>query len=263
VLPRPGYPLDSLRARLRALTTTIYNHNSAMEHAAWALAAEASLRECFVDVPTERLFTERFWRLTTGPVQREQEMLRAEQAVQLEWLERVGDAVAAMAQRFGTPRSTLAVPDTHVLLHANPLGDIDWPNMLDVQSVTLVVPLRVVDELDEKKYARRDDLRRNARARLRLLEGYLEGGKVRPGVSIDIISWRDLDVAGGFRPALPVDVDVLDTCEALRVYAADNAVTLVTTDSAMKIRARERELPVTRLEQDLDGEVAQPEQPTS
>jgi hypothetical protein len=253
VLPRPGSSPDNIPARLRQLISTVYKPEP-VDYAIWVASAEAALRECFIDVPFERLYTERFWRLTTGPVLRHYEMLQAEQRDQTEWLEQVLRKSAAMVQRFGQPASAIAVLDTHVVMHAKPLHEIDWHRRLGVDFVRLVLPLRVVDEVDEKKYARREDLQNLARKRLRLLGRYIDQREIVPGVRIEIVSWRDLDPSGLPRPPLPPDVDILDTCEALRVYAAVNAVSIVTADVGMTLRANERGIPVTLLEDKADSE---------
>jgi hypothetical protein len=258
MLPRPGYPLERTDGHLRELIDTVHEATEPVDYAKWVFLAEAHLRECFVDVPLQRLLSERYWRLTTGPVLRHHEMLRAEQQVQRDWLEFVRSTTAAMSERFGSPVSPLAILDTHVIMHAKPLHEIDWCKELDAASVRLVVPLRVVDEVDEKKYARRDDLRDRARKRLRLLMRYLElGHELRQGVRVEVVGWRDFDLGGIPRPLLPPDVDVLDLCEAIRVYAAAGAVSLVTLDTGMRLRAHERDLPVTF----LDDDAAQPSNP--
>lgn len=245
MLPRPGTAPDNVRGRLHQLVTTAYNQSEAVDYALWVDAVEGALRECFVDVPFERLYSERYWRLTTGPHVRPHELLRAEQRVQVDWLEQIRTATDAMIDRFSTPTSVIAVLDTHIVLHAKPLEEIDWCAMLATDSVRLVVPLRVVDEMDQKKYGRRADLRTRARNRLRLLARYLDEGDVRPHVRVEVVSWRDLDPGGVPRPPIPPDTDILDTCEALRFYAAGNAVSVVTHDVTMQLLARERDVPVT------------------
>jgi hypothetical protein len=42
------------------------------------------------------------------------------------------------------------------------------------------------------------------------------------------------------RPALPPDVEILDTCEALAAFAGENPVFLVTGDLGMTVRAQAR-----------------------
>src|SRR5205814_6231219 len=44
----------------------------------------------------------------------------------------------------------IAVLDTHVLLHYRLFDEVDWPTLVGAKPVRLVVPLRVVEELDER-----------------------------------------------------------------------------------------------------------------
>jgi hypothetical protein len=106
--------------------------------------------------------------------------------------------------------------------------------------------------LDEKKYGRRDELRNRARKRVQLLGRYVDEREIREGVQVEVVTWREVDVGGVPRPLVPPDDDSLDTCEAVRVYAAANDVSMVTGDTNIKLLARESELQVTVLdEQDM------------
>lgn len=247
--PRPGTLLDNIRPRFQQLASGIYNVREPMDYALWVDGAETALRECFVDVPFERLYSERYWRLTTGPHMCPYELLRAEQRDQNEWLDQILATTTAMVERFSTPPSTVVVLDTNVLMHAKPLHDIDWLQRLDASAVRLAVPMRVVDELDERKYGRRDDLRKRARRRVQTLAAYIDQQEIRDCVRIEVVSRRQLDPGGVPRPLVDPDVDILDTCEALQAYAAPNSVSVVTGDNGMKLRARERGLPVTLLDE--------------
>jgi hypothetical protein len=245
VIPRPGISIDDIDGRLRQLIGTVYTP-APVDYAIWVASAEASLRYAFLDVPLARLYTERYWRLTTGPVMRHHEMLRAEQQNQAEWLERIRTGVSAMIKRFGDG-AFIGVLDTHVVMHAKPLSDIDWCDRLEASSVALVVPLRVVDEVDEKKYARRGELQKRARRRLRLLLNYIDQNEIRPAVRVEIVGWRDLDLSEIPRPLVQADVDILDTCEAFRSYAGISGLSMITGDAGMALRCRQRGLHVLQL----------------
>jgi hypothetical protein len=49
---------------------------------------------------------------------------------------------------------------------------LDWRARLKMDTVRLVIPLAVVDELDGKKYARRDEFQQRARELLTLIDRY-------------------------------------------------------------------------------------------
>jgi predicted ribonuclease YlaK len=131
------------------------------------------------------------------------------------------------------------------LLHYRPVDEVDWTAVAGAKAVRLVVPLRVVEELDEKKYARRGELGDRAVTRLRKLEQHTVASgprNLRPGLEIEILASVNLDPEAARRPAIPADTEILDTCEALSGYSGGNAVFLVTGDLAMKIRAQTRGL---------------------
>ncbi|WP_435610039.1 PIN domain-containing protein [Streptomyces sp. C10-9-1] len=80
-----------------------------------------------------------------------------------------------LADRAGLP----IVVDTNILLHWTQLGDVRWREVLkehqeQESSARLVVPLRVVDELDRQKYGG-GDLANRADTAIRYLERTLRG----------------------------------------------------------------------------------------
>jgi hypothetical protein len=247
MLPRPGYSAAQITTKLDDVIRVAFDYANDIEmYLAWVIRVEQGLREQFVDPPMNRLYTDRLWQLTrTGSgVRRPHDLLREEVVTQVAWLTEISDAVKKMAARFEGFGGTIAVIDTNVLLHHKPLTEIGWAKITgNEKAVRIVVPLAVVDELDAKKAARSEDLARRARTRARLLDGYLDkGGEVRPGVSVEIVAYADLDLDAYRQPPARVDVEVIDVCQALRTYSAGGQVVLVTGDRGMKVRAKEREV---------------------
>jgi hypothetical protein len=246
VLPKPGTSAAVIATQLGDFARAVPdNSRDANAYVALVHRLEWMLQEYFSDVPLERLYTDRFWRINAGEGLRPEEMLRQESDALLFWLTDLVNAVNKVRSRF-TSAAAVAVLDTHVLLHYKPLAEVDWPAVIGAKAVRLVVPLRVIDELDEKKAARRPELARRADTRVKLLAGYLTGQgprEVRPGIPIDAFSPADFDPTLYRRAALPPDGEILDTCHALTTFAGDNAVYLVTGDLGMKIRAESRNLP--------------------
>lgn len=72
---------------------------------------------------------------------------------------RLGQAVARLrallplASRDGQ----ICVPDTNALLHFTRFDQLDWSARIGVPLVRLVIPMVVVTEIDNKKYARRGE----------------------------------------------------------------------------------------------------------
>lgn len=56
----------------------------------------------------------------------------------------------------------IVMPDTHVWLHYSRFDQVDWREIVGTETVQLVLPMPILEELDEKTYARRADLRRRA-----------------------------------------------------------------------------------------------------
>ena len=119
---------------------------------------------------------------------------------------------------------------------------MDWKEVLGVESVRLVLPLRVVEELDEFKYRGRDDLADRARRLLSALWSLLEPTKGAPtpltaGVTIEL----PVDDEPR-RRTLDADEEILAECSTRQAVGAP--VTLVTDDTGMSLRAIARSLTV-------------------
>lgn len=127
----------------------------------------------------------------------------------------------------------LAVLDTNILLEHEAPSDVDWPAVVGQPDVRLVVPIRVVEELDSIKYDRRPERSRKARSAVRLLDAALtmpgELATLREGVTIEVAPRR------AERPP-DADREVLDTCHELHQLSG-RPVTLITADTAMRLRA--------------------------
>jgi rRNA maturation endonuclease Nob1 len=205
---------------------------------AWVGTAEAQLRNIFVDSAAwNHLYDERHWQIygLTQTSPRAIELINTAATVQAAWLDELADSVKRLAARLAAAPGQLTVLDTHVLLHFQPPDQVDWPSVIGAQEVRLVLPLRVVEELDEKKYTARDDLADRARrllSRLRTQLAPAAGGptRMRDGVTIEV----PVD-DGPQRRTLHADQEILDTCRELQ--SDGQAVVLVTDDAGMDLRA--------------------------
>jgi hypothetical protein len=213
---------------------------------------ERRLRGCFVEVPLEQLRTPRFWAISSLDSVRLIEAVNDERDAQIARLERAAEQLRGVSGRLSSP-STVGVVDTHVLLHYRLFTEIDWRAVMGAEDVLLIVPLRVVDELDEKKGARRDELRERARTVIRHLERALDNaGAVRNHVRVDVIGLAEINPDRYRLPQSPADVEILDTCEAIAAFVGEQRTWLVTGDLGMRIRARERGLRVVGMPEELE-----------
>jgi hypothetical protein len=213
---------------------------------------ERLLRGSFVDVSLEQLRPQRFWAINSLESVRLIEMVNDERNAQVTRLEHVAEQIQRMKGRVAGDTS-IAVLDTHVLLHYRLFDEISWASVVGAEAVLLVVPLRVIDELDSKKAARRPDIRDRARTVIRHIESCLDrNGAVRAGVRMDVLGLSEIDPDAYRRPQLPADVEILDICEAVAAYAGSERTQVVSGDLGMRIRARERGLRVLAMPEDLE-----------
>lgn len=212
----------------------------------WAEALELQLQALTLDsAVVAALHTERYWRIRTlDDDPRPYRLVDAEVKHQVARLQALLDDLNELGRLTAAP-GHIAVLDTNILLEFLPPDQLPWGAVLGLSPVRLVVPLRVVEELDAKKYARRADLAERARRILPQLEAAIGKGGVpgqlREGVTIEV----PVDRGSRFRP-MDADEEILDTCRELSQLTG-RAVTLVTADTAMRLRAEAQALPVTRL----------------
>jgi len=162
------------------------------------------------------------------------ELINHEADLQAGWLDELADRLKQLSDRLAAAPGQLTVLDTHVLLHFQPPDQVDWPAVVGTPTVRLVLPLRVIEELDEKKYTARDNLADRARRLLSGLRNQLaptSGGPtpLRAGVTIEV----PVD-DGPRRRTLDADQEILDTCRELQF--GGEAVVLVTDDAGMTLR---------------------------
>lgn len=118
--------------------------------------------------------------------------------------------------------------------------------------VRLVIPIAVVNELDDKKYARREEFQQRARELLTLIDKHVTTSppdgysSMSQNVTVEVLP----DEVGHLRAASN-DQEILDRCDLLR-QATGNPATLITGDSGMRTSAQARGIEVFKLsESDL------------
>jgi rRNA-processing protein FCF1 len=196
----------------------------------------------------EMLQSDRYWQIRAihNPVARPLPLVTAERDLQKAALSRLADDLDQRVQRFGVAPGQIAVLDTNILLHYQEPQKIRWREALGATAWRLVIPLRVVEELDAKKYSGSTKLAPRARALLPLLERLVgEDGSAREleeGVTIEV----PVEPGQRSRPS-DADEEILGLCAELAQLAGD-VVTLVTNDTGMRLRARAQGTDVAALD---------------
>jgi PIN domain-containing protein len=211
----------------------------------WVGAAEGLLKTLYVDPAVwERLRGDTYWhiRSLTTDSPRGAELIYDEATLQAQRLDDLAAELGAAWRRAHGAVGLLTVVDTNVLLHYYAPDRVNWAEVVGASTVRLVLPLRVVQEIDEKKYTARDDLADWARRLLSRLWTWLgptggepvaptgDDGSTVPGLTVEV----PVD-AGPRRRSLDADQEVIDTCDDIARLGAP--VVLVTGDCGMLIRA--------------------------
>ncbi|XKK58841.1 PIN domain-containing protein [Streptomyces sp. ARC32] len=158
------------------------------------------------------------------------------------------DELKKLAARPGLP----VVYDTNMLNHWSQPGDILWRDIFKaegetVQDARLVIPLRVIDELDKQKYGQ-GELAKRATTAIRYLERCLKGGKpgeavqLRPGATLEV--WVNTDDRRG-----DADLAILRCAADLDNLHPGTGCRVLTDDFGMRLRAQQVGLKVISLPQ--------------
>jgi len=121
------------------------------------------------------LHIDRYWQIRAldETMIRPLPLVDAEIRLQTARLERLANDLSERATRLSSAGGHLTVLDINILLHYLPPAQIPWGDVVGQPSVRLVVPLRVIEELDAKKYGKRVHLAERARSVLPALEAVL------------------------------------------------------------------------------------------
>lgn len=190
----------------------------------------------------ELLHTRRYWAIrdvdpisTARPIP----LVRSEIEWQTTTLHRLRTDLELRVQRARSGPGHITVIDSNSLLHFMLPDQIDWQEVVGTSPVRLVIPLRVIEELDAKKYSDSKRNRERARQLLPKLEEMVGlWGDPSPAV-LGKLTMEVLIEAGVSREK-PEDADeeILDTCRELWDFShQDGGVTLITGDTGMTLRA--------------------------
>ena len=211
------------------------------EYIMWVESTEQHLADVTPDLGVvDMLHTSRYWaiRALVPSDARPIPLIEGEIRAQRDALHRLRIDLETRIGRATSAPGHITVLDTHTLLHYQLPDSINWREVVGVDQVRLVIPLRVVEELDGKKYGGSQKLRERSRALLPRLDemvgmGGTPGPPIRDGVTLEVL------IEPGARvKSVDADEEILDTCRELsQLSGQQGGVTLVTGDTAMRMRA--------------------------
>jgi rRNA-processing protein FCF1 len=160
----------------------------------------------------------------------------SERARQVTALEALRNDLERRLDRARAAPGAITLLDTNVLLHHQLPDSMAWRDVLHQERIRLVIPLRVIEEMDAKKYTESEKLRRRARDRLPKLYALVGTGgapKTLPNGHGTVEVY--IEPGPRTRPA-DADTEILETAHDLEQLSGTKA-TIVTGDTAMRLRA--------------------------
>jgi rRNA-processing protein FCF1 len=207
----------------------------------WVEQAEGQLRNVFADPRVwEGLYSDIHWQIRRmgNEEPRPLPLMKLELGRQEERFERLQVGMHEIRNWVGRSSSQCVVIDTNVLLHYVPPDQIDWSEVVGSdEDVRLIVPLRVVNELDDKKYARDNKISKRARSVLSQVGNALLASDSAPAEITDGVSLEVAPISEPRERPLDADSEILACCLTLAPYAP--GLLLATGDTAMRIRAQQ------------------------
>lgn len=251
---QPTQAIETLTARIRAAQNlpgsvsrggltpdadASYLDRRQADYIDWAEVTEGQLSNVTHDPEVLTLpYTSAYYeiRALTPSSPRAVAFIDAEAARQRQELEALREDLQRRLDRALAAPGAIAILDTNVLLHHQLPDSVAWREVVGQESVRLVIPLRVIEELDKKKYSTSDKLRARARERLPKLYAMV-GSDGAPKSLKDGHGTIEVFIEPGprRRPA-DADTEILETAHDLRRLSGQR-VTIVTGDTAMRLRA--------------------------
>lgn len=209
------------------------------EYVRWAVSAERQLGSILGRADAASLFENARHRdICSMPADRQlRTLINAEVTNKVTELQEMAEELKTARARLVSGTGLPTILDTNVLMHAQRPDGIKWSAVVG-EPARLMIPLRVIEELDEKKYAKDEGRRDVARDILIWLEALFNGPGTGP-VNLQDPDRSTIEILLSDVPRYrPDDADE----ELLDVYAQVTQFTgrgvLVTADTGMRLRAR-------------------------
>lgn len=169
----------------------------------------------------------------------------AEIKLQVSVLERMLADLQERIARVELTDTHAVVVDTNILLHYLPLNQLPWHELAAGEQVRVILPLRVIEELDQKKYSQSNKLAGRARQILPQLRSWMgpsgAPAQIATGVTLEVM----VDPGPRQRPA-DADEEILASCREL-IQFGTTLLFLLSADTGMAIRAESEQIPVRPL----------------
>ena len=196
------------------------------------------------------LHTDRYWHVLDmdSATPRPYPLVNAEIESRMAALTEAADELAARIALWSGPEGWhTTVLDTNVLVRVEPPWQVPWPQIVGRDCVRLVIPLRVIEELEKLKYTNDTKVRQVVRKLVPQLESKLLDNGSDP-IRLDPKITLEVPVEPGLRDRpIHADEEILTTCESILQFTGRQELTLVTDDTGMHLQARARGIATKRV----------------
>lgn len=251
---RPGVTATRALENLRNLDTDLGNvlpNRIPDSYLEWVERAEVQLRNLFADdVLADGLLSPRYFhirQLIPNSIQaRPWPLVDAERALQKSRLDQAVAELKVGAALASRPGDALVL-DTHVFMHYKLFKDVDWLGEFKLDQARLIVPLIVLDELDDKTFSPNKRLAKRADKVLHIFDDFLEAlasgqaAEIRKGVTLEVL----VDEISHQRRTNS-DSEIIDRAQFLH-QVIEKPVTMVTGDRGLRVRSHSRSIPVVMM----------------
>lgn len=216
------------------------------DYLSWMEQLESHLRHIFRSEAIWRdVYSDRYWRIREmgdGRPVRPIPLISGEASAQVERLQTVASGLRRAQQEFDlSQEAIIAIPDSNVLVHYRRYNELDWCSVVGSKDVRLVLPLIVIDELDDLK-SRGRPVSDRAAGVLRAMQK--DRGEAAPEMRIDVregVTMQILVDPPGHERRTNNDDELLTRAEYISAFVGER-VTLVSGDYGMRLRAAARGL---------------------
>jgi PIN domain len=256
---RPGASVDEAIRQLEALSVNVYseatfggdrNNPTAVRdtYVHWANRTEQELRGILDRSQALEVFENPRHRDVCVMVPGSQliSMVHAEIDAKAGEFRAMASALVEARDRMRGSSGFPAIIDTNVLLEFLLPNQIKWHEVVG-EPTRLMLPLRVIEEVDAKKYDPKGRLRQVARDLIPWLENLFPGSTSGP-VPLEDPDASTIEILLADRPRhRPSDADeeILDVYQEVRLLAG--RAKLVTADGGMRLRARAEQVDVVAM----------------
>ena len=206
----------------------------------WVENAEIQLRNLFMDgFLADDLISQRYFYIRQivprSGQPRPWQLVQAERDLQKNRIDQVISNIKNL-NKLKEVEGTPLILDTHVFLHFNSFKTIDWLKEFGLESARLIIPLVVLDQLDDKTFSPNRKLAKRADKVLRDLDEYIVNAdasrtQIQSKVTLEVLV-DDLS----HRRKSNEDSIIIEQATFLN-QILDKKVILVTGDRGMRVRS--------------------------